>query len=261
MKSIYHKNKELVKFKKIYVPRTYLPHLRIEDGESSYAFSLSNNLFKTEEYYNTDEYFSENHDAYQEGYTFESRKEKYKGDITNVTKYIVENKVSRYADLGSGPGFYAAAIKEQLPKVKVYAVDPCKYIAKEAKRFRVKRVQSFLQEIKLKKDLLDIATSHHTLEHIEADEIGTALVEIKRIIKNKGLFYAIIPTIDSPRVVNNQEVQRQIIDDETYRTLATRKWWEEQFEKVGGFKKNKELEKHFDRKGYGWVFVYNIEKK
>ncbi len=169
--------------------------------------------------------------------------------------------MSRYADLGSGPGFYAAAIKEQLPKVKVYAVDSCKYIAKEAKRFRVKRVQSFLQKIKLKTDLLDIATSHHTLEHIEADEIGMALKEIRRIIKNNGLFYAIIPTIDSPRVVNNQEVQRQIIDDETHRTLATRAWWETQFIQVGGFKQNKKLERVFDRKKYGWVFVYNINKE
>jgi len=251
----------LIKFNKIYIPSSYIPYLQIYDEDSNYSFSLTGELFNNDEYFNTKEYFSQDHDAYKDGYTYESRKKKYFEDIQNVVRYIKENSVKRYADLGSGPGYYAAAIKEQLPKIKVYAVDPCKHFVKEVNKFKVRRVRCFLQQIALKTDLLDIATSHHTLEHIEADEIGIALEDIKRIIKNKGLFYAIIPTIDSPRVVNNQEVQRQIIDDETHRTLATRKWWEEQFEKVGGFKKNKELEKHFDRKGYGWVFVYNIYKE
>lgn len=87
-------------------------------------------------------------------------------------------------------------------------------------------------------DSFDVVTCLDTLEHIE--DLNKALVEIKRVLKNDGIFLSIIPVYDS---IGGMLVD--LIDkDETHIWKESRKFW---LDKIG--KKFKILD---------WFGIYRI---
>jgi ubiquinone/menaquinone biosynthesis C-methylase UbiE len=267
MKDIYHSRnieEQFILASGVSVPKSYVKYLKTNARDSSlYSIELPLNFHGVGDYYNNQAYFSSEHGAYSEGYTYASRKEKYKNDISQLVKIIKQYNYKVHADYGSGMGYYPAAVREAASElgmeIESYAIDPSNIEAVEAKEIGVKRVKSSLQKISVEDSLFDIGTCHHTLEHLQVSDIQNALSEIARTLKNQAIFYAIIPTLDGKRM-ENSEVASMIINDNTHVTFGTRSFWREIFRNNGKFILREDLEKLFDAKNYGWVFCYEIRK-
>lgn len=218
--------------------------------------------------YQEQAYFSDRHAAYAEGYTLEARLQKYGDTFPKVTQLLRSG--GKYADLGGGPGYYAFGVMNQLQmeqrilpeevNSRIFVHDPSTIEDEQVMAAGINRTVGVLNALPYKTGDISMATCHHVLEHVHARAIGGSLNEIHRVLEHEGIFYGIIPTIDSLRVLGNKEVRDQILLDKTHITLATRRWWEEQFEDADGFIPRPDLVKKFDAKEYGWVFCYQVDK-
>ncbi len=259
-----------IKYNEVYIPWEFKKYIRDATDNQTFVIALptgrqANNI---QDIYNDPDYFSDKHGAYAEGYTLEARLKKY-GDTFRKVTSLLPKDFSMYTDLGGGLGYYAYGIAQQLltenkidknkiPQ-KIVVVDISQLFADEAKRLGIRKITSTLSDIPIESESVSVATCHHVLEHIPYEEMEKCLQEIYRILEPGGIFYGIIPTVDSPRTQNNRKVRDQIFLDETHLTLGTRSWWQNMFAKHH-FIPRPDLEAWFDAKNYGWVFCYEKPK-
>lgn len=261
-------NSEYVDYRWCFLPKNFLDYLSFWNNSDSFAVLLPEDFYWNDisEVYQNPEYFSDSHCAYSEWYSLESRLEKYWDTFPKLSKYLIPDSFLSYVDMWWWLGYYAYWVMKQLIKdwklnskeinKKIIVLDPSKLTDPLIIDSKINRFICTLDNIPLQTSSVSVATSHHVLEHILPRNIWKSISEISRVMCKWWLFYAIIPTIDSPRVLENEVVRDQILLDKTHLILWNRKWWRGQFERFWNFKVREDLEKIFDEKNYWWVFCY-----
>jgi hypothetical protein len=97
------------------------------------------------------------------------------------------------------------------------------------------------------------SSAFHVLEHLARKDVGGVINEVFRVTTER--FYGIIPTINGV-AMKDGEIKKRVLADPAHKTLERRQWWIDRFLEVG-WVENLSLEQHFDRLGYGWVFVFD----
>tara|TARA_B100000427_G_C15429950_1_gene560308 strand:+ start:243 stop:971 length:729 start_codon:yes stop_codon:yes gene_type:complete len=124
----------------------------------------------------------------------------------SINLYLLNTYVKRYdftlVDTGCGTGSNLNDIISRYPDAKIIGIDNYKPDLDIAKNFFSNKAE-FLYcdclDIKLDSNTVDIVLSNQVIEHIA--EYEKYLSEIKRILKNKGLFILSTPNFLHPRNV------------------------------------------------------------
>lgn len=251
------------------IPGPFAEHVVTPDPEhpSSTVITLPDDFWgeRAGDIYQDPRYFSGEHGAYSEGYDLETRVDKYRDAIGNTVDYWAEQPGS-YIDFGGGPGYFAWGVAQEAidrelitpdqVQDNVVVADVSTITDPEVEKLGIRRVQTTISELpdELRQGQFSTASCLHTMEHIPHDRIEPSIKAMHEALKNDGLLYLIIPTLDG-RVQDNPEIFNQILYDRTHVTLGTRDWWREQFKKIG-FSEDQEAVDTYDTKGYGWVFCF-----
>lgn len=193
------------------------------------------------------DFFSPTHIAYPDGYTLESRAERYSDVIQN----IISDLPQPLLDVGCGPGFLVHLLRE-----KGYTAFGCDF-SQAALNMTPSQTRNYLAVADISRTLpygditFGSSSAFHVLEHLDEEGVSVAIRELARVTLNR--FYGIIPTTDGI-TLRDAAIHRQITEDPTHKTLRPRPWWLERF-KDAGWRENTDLTTRFDRKSYGWVFV------
>jgi SAM-dependent methyltransferase len=257
----------------IRIPPQFAPFVTPRSDTGSFAITLPTGFWgNLTNVYSDPRYYSDKHGAYSEGYTLKTRVEKYQ-DAINTTVNIMRDFPGKYIDFGGGPGYFAYGVaqeaikkglmtQEQVSK-NIFVADISNIEDGQVKTFGIQRIQSSIAQLpqEYRQGQFMTASCLHTMEHVQNDQILPSIEAMYSALGSGGVLYLIIPTIDG-RIQNpeNNNLYDQIMLDKTHITLGTRKWWQEQFTKVG-FSENPELEKSYDRKNYGWVFCFTKPDK
>ena len=100
----------------------------------------------------------------------------------------------RVLDVGCGSGTLAVLIRENLPAVRLQAVDPDRRILRQAQRKATRRRMSVALQTARAEALpfpggtFDRILSSLTYHHIPDDYMGAALAETRRVLKSDGRF-------------------------------------------------------------------------
>lgn len=200
----------------------------------------------SQEQYNQ-EYFSDKNIAYKEkGYSERERLEKYADAIKNIQFLTQQNPGFPVLDLGCGPGYLVKFLQEK--GISAYGVDITSQVSGK------NLVQANITHLPFSNNSFGLVYSFHVLEHLPLSELDKAFDEIDRVVDEKGgMLYLIIPTWDN---LPTKELAKQVLQDPTHRTIATREWWINRFSQFN-WQINEELTNEFDRLKRGWVFVFN----
>ena len=127
--------------------------------------------------------------------------EPYRMDVVDLTtlrlKYCIESfpprKNLKILEVGCGQGAFMATIAVNLKEFKGFGIDISKNAIKNAKKSHQKIVYlvSDAQNIPFKDKYFDVIIVIDVLEHL--DDVRGTLKEIKRILKNDGVFHCHVP--------------------------------------------------------------------
>ncbi len=111
-------------------------------------------------------------------------------------------------DFGAGYCYFINNIKAK----EKHAVDVDKVVLDYANR-EVKAHVGKLENLKFKDGYFDVVFSSNLLEHLTVDEITRALKEVRKVLKENGLFIILVP--------NFRYSYRNYFDDYTHKTILT----------------------------------------
>ncbi len=115
---------------------------------------------------------------------------------------------SRILDFGAGYCYFINNIKAK----EKHAVDVDKIVTGYANR-EVKVHVGRLENLKFRGGYFDVVFSSNLLEHLTVEEITRALKEVRKILKENGLFIILVP--------NFRYSYRNYFDDYTHKTILT----------------------------------------
>lgn len=193
-------------------------------------------------------YYGPDNIAYKEGYDLKTRRRKYADIIENIKNHCPPPII----DIGCGPGYLVHILREN--GIEAFGCD----FSPAALKLATPQSAPFLRKTNLtylpySDNEFGSSVCFHTLEHLSPEQIEKALNEITRITQKR--FYGIIPTCDGV-IQEDKKIKRQILEDPTHVSIMVRRWWLDKF-RTKGWKEKTDLVRQFDRKNYGWVFVFD----
>ena len=193
-------------------------------------------------------YYSGEHIAYPEGYTLETRRVKYSDVVENIVHYMRQP----WLDAGCGPGYLVHLLREK--NFPAFGCDFSETAVQMADEFVKPFVRKGdLRHLPFSDEEFSSSSAFHVLEHLHESDAISGVRELFRVTKER--FYGIIPTTDGI-TARDIKIRDQVMNDPTHVTLRPRIWWQELFKRCG-WSENESLEEQFDRKEYGWVFVFD----
>lgn len=138
-------------------------------------------------------YYPDEYDAYSKGRILEmAQRIIAKLDSKNFKKYIPNN--AKILEIGCGSGEYLNGLRRD--KWEVTGIDISEYAVSIAKKkYNLNVMMGDLLSMKFEEKSFDLVILRHVLEHLpDPDE---ELKEIRRILKDNGLIYLVIPNADT----------------------------------------------------------------
>jgi len=100
----------------------------------------------------------------------------------------------RVLEVGCGGGVFTRGIKHHRPDLDLVGLDISQKsirFARSASSKKIKFIKGDVYRLPFKNDSFEAVVCFDLLEHLEAPE--KALGEIKRVLKNEGVFYSVVP--------------------------------------------------------------------
>ncbi|MCM3781887.1 methyltransferase domain-containing protein [Neobacillus mesonae] len=133
-------------------------------------------------------------------------------------EFLPVKKSDNVLDLGAGTGYISLSIAERVKTVYAFDYDQdileyLETLAKERDIANIKSVVGNFKDIPLDNHIIDIAIASIALHEVQP--LSTALKEINRVLKDKGLFLCIelekTETSSGPRV-SSTDMEVEILD-------------------------------------------------
>lgn len=123
-------------------------------------------------------YFSDNHLAYPEGYDPEGRRNKYADALTNIIQFLGQPVL----ELGCGPGYLVEGLA--LEEIQIQGVDLSETAIDYLSPHNIRHLllQSSLTKLPFHNQTFHSGYSFHVLEHLTPNELESAIAEITRTI-------------------------------------------------------------------------------
>ena len=112
-------------------------------------------------------------------------------NLKHITDFIEMIEPGKVLDIGCGPGFLLSAISNKWDK---YGVDISKTALEQCSKFS-KTYCGDLVKFNFKENIFDLVVMNHVIEHLS--EPLKYIIEVKRILKSKGVFILATPDFDS----------------------------------------------------------------
>lgn len=193
------------------------------------------------------DFYTDKNVAYGEGYRYADRVKKYNDAIENII--LLNSKP--VVDLGCGPGYLVSELGNRGIETEGCDISTVAVNELSIPETRPKLAVASLTALPYQRNQFGLGFCFHVLEHIAVTEVGVAIKEISRVVRD--YLYLIIPTLDG-MVQDDKKKFEQIMKDPTHLTIAKRQWWLDRLA-VTGWREEVELSKKFDSRRYGWVFV------
>ena len=146
----------------------------------------------------------------------------YKSDyrLRNLVEKI-HIKNGRILDIGCGGGTLTRSLTYYYPQAQIFGCDISKTAIKFAKslgRGKVKYDMIKNQKLPYKDNFFDVCLSLDVLEHVP--DINLYLKEAKRVLKNNGLFYLVVPCEGQPFTLTSFFQKIKIGENLTYKNFG-----------------------------------------
>ena len=171
-----------------YLRQGYVASGEIKKLKESYRAVLSKNR-------NTRTFWNE---KIVKGLSFDEQDMMTRDRIFSAVKLVGVNKKIKLLDIGAGYGYFEEILNKEKGKVIMYGIDISNLaVTSLRKKFDGTFKVGLANNIPFQNELFDVVVALEIIEHIPAEDSISVYSEIKRVLKNRGVFICSVPVFET----------------------------------------------------------------